>query len=77
MIPAARVRMRVPMPAENASLCDLLDGLLDTGVVVCGELTITVADIELIYVGLELVASSWETAANLSSPKRANPGETR
>jgi len=55
-----RLRMRVPAPARRTSLCDALDKLLDTGVVVAGELTVKVADVELLYVAVELVAGSWE-----------------
>ena len=35
--------------------------LLDTGVVVTGELIIKVADVELLYVAVELAAGSWES----------------
>lgn len=67
-----RLRMCVPSPAPRASLCDALDQLLDTGVVVAGELTIKVADVELLYVALELVAGSWESMQRLKdhSPPR-------
>ncbi|MBI4612505.1 MAG: gas vesicle protein [Planctomycetes bacterium] len=56
-----KVRLRVG-PGKSASLCDALDSLLDTGAVVSGDLRIRVADVDLIYVALELVACSWETA---------------
>ena len=47
---------------ERVSLCEALDRVLDKGAVVAGELTISVADVELIYLGLQLVLSSAETA---------------
>ncbi|HYL36430.1 MAG TPA: gas vesicle protein [Bryobacteraceae bacterium] len=47
---------------ERVSLCEALDRVLDTGAVVAGEVTISVADVELIYLGLHLVLSSAETA---------------
>ncbi len=46
----------------SASLCEVLDRVLSKGVVVDGEITISVADIDLLYVGLRLLLSSIETA---------------
>jgi hypothetical protein len=43
-------------------LCEVLDRVLNKGVVVAGDLTISVADIDLIYLGLELVLTSIDTA---------------
>lgn len=59
------VKMRVPVAPARGSLCDALETLLDTGVVIAGEITIKVADVELLYVGLELVACSTETAGRV------------
>jgi hypothetical protein len=47
---------------RRVSLCETLDRVLNKGVVVAGEVTISVADIELVYLGLHLVLSSVETA---------------
>lgn len=47
---------------DRISLCELLDRVLNKGVVVRGEVVITVADIELLYVGLELILCATETA---------------
>jgi hypothetical protein len=44
------------------TVLELLDRVLNTGVVLVGDVTITVADIELIYVRLQLMLSSAETA---------------
>lgn len=41
-----------------SSLLDVLDRVLDQGVVLSGDLTITVADVPLLYVGLDLVLCS-------------------
>ena len=46
---------------QPASLCDALDRLLDTGIVALGEVKISVADVDLIYVGLQLVVTSIES----------------
>ncbi len=48
--------------AERVSLCEVLDRVLNKGVVVAGEATISVADIDLIYLGLQIVLTSMETA---------------
>ena len=50
--------------SERVSICEVLDRVLNKGVVVAGEVTISVADIDLIYLGLNLVLTSIETARN-------------
>jgi hypothetical protein len=40
--------------AEHVSLCEALDRILNKGAVITGDLTISVADIDLIYVGLRV-----------------------
>ena len=47
---------------ERMSLCEVLDRVLNTGVVVVGEVVISVADIDLIYLNLQLLLTSVETA---------------
>lgn len=47
--------------AQRVSLCELLDRVLNKGAVLTGEISISVADVELIYIGLSLVISSVET----------------
>ena len=49
-------------PAEHISLCETLDRVLNKGVVIHGDLTISVADVDLIYLGLRLLLASIETA---------------
>jgi gas vesicle structural protein len=53
---------------EHVSLCEALDRVLNKGAVVVGEVTISVADIDLIYLGLQLVLSSIETARKTINP---------
>lgn len=48
--------------SREVSLCEVLDRVLNKGVVVAGEIVISVADIDLIYLGLQLVLTSVETA---------------
>jgi gas vesicle structural protein len=47
---------------KRASLCDLLDRLIETGVVARGSIVISVANIELIYIEVSLLVASIETA---------------
>jgi hypothetical protein len=47
---------------EHVSLCETLDRVLNKGVVIGGEVVISVADIDLIYLGLKAVLTSVETA---------------
>jgi hypothetical protein len=51
----------LPRETDNTIL-ELLDRVLNTGVVLVGDITISVADIELIYLRLQLMLSSAETA---------------
>jgi hypothetical protein len=57
--------------AEHVSLCELLDRVLNKGVVVVGEVVISVADIDLVYLGLQLVLTSVETAKRLKNESAA------
>jgi hypothetical protein len=49
------------LTAEDASLLELVDRLLNKGVVLAGEATISVAGIDLIYLGLNVVLAAVET----------------
>ena len=46
---------------EELSLLETLDHVLDRGLVIAGEVTIAVADIDLIYLGLHLLLGSVES----------------
>lgn len=46
---------------EELSLLETLDHVLERGLVIAGEITISVADIDLIYVGLNVLLGSVET----------------
>lgn len=47
---------------DEASLLDLLDHVLNTGVIIRGNLVISLAGVDLIYVGLDVILASVETA---------------
>ncbi len=50
---------------ERPSLCEVLDRVLHKGVVAAGEVVITLADIELVWIGLNLTVASVDTARQL------------
>ena len=47
---------------NELSLLETLDHVLNRGLVIAGEITISVADIDLIFLGLNVLLSSVETA---------------
>jgi Gas vesicle protein len=46
---------------EELSLLETLDHVLDRGLVIAGEVTIAVADVDLIFLGLNVLLGSVET----------------
>jgi hypothetical protein len=48
-------------PAQEVTLLDLVDRVLNKGVVVTGDITLAVADVDLVYVGLRLLLASAAT----------------
>ena len=47
---------------EDISLLDILDHVLNAGVIVHGSLVLSLAGVDLVYVGLNVVLTSVETA---------------
>jgi len=47
---------------SEVSLLDILDNILNSGVVIHGSLVISLAGVDLVYVGLNAVLTSVETA---------------
>lgn len=47
---------------QGVSLCEVLDRVLNKGVVLAGEIIISVAGVDLVYLGLNLVLTSIDTA---------------
>jgi hypothetical protein len=48
--------------SQDVSLCEALDRILNKGAVLFGEVMISVADIDLVYLGLQVILASMETA---------------
>ena len=49
------------LPDEELTVLELADRLLNRGVVLTGEVTISVAGVDLIYLGLSVVLSGVDT----------------
>ena len=49
-------------PERRISLCETLDRVLNKGVVLAGEIVISVADIDLVYLNVQVLLASVETA---------------
>lgn len=55
--------------SKDLTLLELLDRVLTKGVILSGDIVISVADIDLVYVGVKLLLSSVETMEQLKSGK--------
>jgi hypothetical protein len=58
-------RSQAVVEAREVTLLDLVDRAVDHGVVLAGDITIAVADIDLIYVGLQVLLASVERVQQL------------
>ncbi len=47
---------------QQVVLCEVLDRVLNKGVLLSGSVVVSVADIDLLYVGLDVLLTSVETA---------------
>jgi hypothetical protein len=54
----------VAQPEDRLALVDLLDRLLAGGVVLTGDVTISLADVDLVHVSLRALISSVQTLAD-------------
>ncbi|HWC85114.1 MAG TPA: gas vesicle protein [Solirubrobacteraceae bacterium] len=52
--------MTSPPPAGDLALIDLLDRLLQGGVVIQGDITLSVADIDLVKLDLRLLVAAFD-----------------
>jgi hypothetical protein len=67
--------MAEPRDPNAETLVNVLDRLLDTGVVADGQLVLSVAGVDLVYVGLRALLASVDTAARMALlPKAAGRG---
>jgi hypothetical protein len=53
--------IRLGSRGRRVSLCETLDRVLNKGAVIAGDLVISIADVDLLYIGLNLMVTSVET----------------
>jgi len=54
---------------QELSLLETLDHLLDRGVVVAGEATISIGDVDLLYLGLNIVLANLDAVIRTSDKR--------
>jgi len=62
---------------SDLSLLETLDHVLNSGLVIAGEITISVADIDLIFVGLNVLVSSVEKAHEVLRDRERRSDDNR
>jgi hypothetical protein len=62
------VHSPLPENARELTLLDLVDRVVNQGVVLSGDITISVADVDLIYLGLRALLTSVERAREIGAP---------
>lgn len=60
---------------KRITLLEILDRVLDKGVVISGDIVISVADVDLVYLGLKVLISSVETMERLRGAPLAGAQE--
>ncbi|TSA49530.1 gas vesicle protein [archaeon] len=60
---------------KEFTLLDLLDRILTKGVILWGDITISVADVDLVYAGLKVLLSSVETADRMRKNSSSTDAE--
>ena len=65
--------MSSPTPAQQqqVTLLELVDRVLNKGVVLTGDITLSVADVDLVYVGLRVLLASAGTLDRLANEAAA------
>ena len=56
----------MPEPLEELALLETLDHLLDRGVVIAGEAIISIGDVDLLYLGLNIVLANVDAVMRVS-----------
>ena len=54
---------------EELSLLETIDHLLDRGVVIAGEAVISIGDVDLLYLGLNVVLANVDAVMRVSNKK--------
>ncbi|WP_249414098.1 MULTISPECIES: gas vesicle protein [Alteribacter] len=67
---------RESLERDDVSLLDILDAVLDKGVVLRGDITISIADIDLVYLDLRILLTSVETLIESQNKEPVKGEET-
>jgi len=59
--------------SNNVTLVDVLDKVLEKGAVINGDIVISVADVDLVFLGLRLILTSVSKAEEISGKNLGNP----
>jgi Gas vesicle protein len=59
---------RVALPADRIALVDLLDRVLAGGVVIAGDITLSVADVDMVTISLRALVTSVSALADRLPP---------
>jgi gas vesicle structural protein len=70
-VAAAQLRRDVTTLEEQVTLVELVDRVLNAGVVISGDITLSVADVDLVYVGLRVLLASAGTLDRLEAEAAA------
>src|SRR5687767_16033980 len=87
-LPSGRTAGLPGRPTESTNLADILERVLDKGIVIAGDIQINLLDIELLTIKLRLLVASvdkakemgidwWESDASLSGDSRRLVEENR
>jgi hypothetical protein len=57
------------MDEDELSVLETLDHLLDRGVVIAGEAVISIGDVDLLYLGLNIVLANVDAVIRTSKPR--------
>jgi hypothetical protein len=85
---ATQLRSQAPAPTGPSSLADILERVLDKGIVIAGDIQINLLEIELLTIKLRLLVASvdraremginwWEGDSSLSSSSKELEDENR
>ena len=56
----------MPEPSDDLTLLETIDHLLDRGVVISGEAVISIGDVDLLYLGLNIVLANVDAIVRTS-----------
>jgi len=60
----------MPNEEQRISVLETLDHLLDRGVVIAGEAVISIGDVDLLYLGLNIVLANVDALIRVSNKPR-------